>query len=169
MSRHRQVVIAGGVAGALALSAWWRMGRPGVWFSWDELQATSTGRENAAPPEARLRLRALVGAVLDPLRWRLGRPVRVTSAYRSEAVNRAVGGSATSQHVTGEAADIVVAGMTGTELAAEIIRMRLPFDQLIAYAPSRGGHVHVSYRADGDNRGQVLYALPGGGFSAGLP
>ena len=51
-------------------------------------------------------LERLVRYVLDPLRERYGRPVVVTSGYRSPALNRAVGGAATSQHLRGEAADI---------------------------------------------------------------
>jgi len=44
-----------------------------------------------------------------------------------------------------------------------VVERGLPFDQLIYYAPERGGHVHVSFRAGG-NRGHVRYAPPGGGY-----
>lgn len=55
--------------------------------------------------------------VLQKIRTRFGRPVTVNSAYRTEAHNRAVGGSATSQHKYGLAADIVVQGVALKEVA----------------------------------------------------
>ncbi len=52
-------------------------------------------------------LEVLVRYVLDPLRWALGAPVTITSGYRTRAVNEAVSGSPTSQHMLGEAADVM--------------------------------------------------------------
>ena len=68
-------------------------------------------------------------------------PITVNSAYRSPQVNALVGGVATSQHSTGEAADIVVAGIGPLELAQIIRNLKLPYDQLIR-EPT---WVHVSY------------------------
>ena len=144
--------------------------RLGAHFTLRELtvssKASALGLDNAPPPEAVRRLGLLVERVLDPLRSALGRPVRVTSGYRSPAVNAAIGGSRTSQHMTGEAADIKVEGVSAPDLAAAIVRLGLPVDQVIWYAPERGGHVHVSHRADGRQRGEVLEAPVGGGYVA---
>lgn len=125
--------------------------RPGVRFSWAEMTTTSQAADNTPPPEAQARLIALCAAVLDPLRDALGRSVSVNSAYRSAAVNKAIGGSTTSQHMLGEAADIRVDGMTPQQLATFIAAEKLPFDQLI-WEPT---WVHVSYSLT-RRRGQTL-------------
>ena len=131
--------------------------------------ATERGILNEPPPEVEARLIALVDAVLDPLREALSCPVRVTSGYRSPAVNAAIGGSATSQHVQGEAADIRVRGVASEELARLVVALALPFDQLIWYDPERGGHLHVSHTARRANRGQTLHAPAGGGYVRWTP
>jgi hypothetical protein len=141
-------------------------GRPGDFFSWAEFEVTSTGLPNVAPERARTCIQILVQHVLDPVRRLLGRPVRVTSGYRSDAVNDAVGGSETSSHKTGEAADIKVAGMTAAQVVAAILRSGVDFDQVIAYSPSRGGHVHIGIKAGAAarHRKQVLWAPASGGY-----
>ena len=136
--------------------------RPGAFFSWAELTTTRTGLPNDPTPEAKAALVRLCREILDPLRRAVG-PIRVTSGYRSAEVNLAVRGSKTSSHRDGEAGDIKADRATSVALALAAIRLGLPFDQLILYAPSRGGHVHISY-CDGNNRGQVLYAPAGGGY-----
>lgn len=99
-------------------------------------------------------LTALVDNVLDPLRERFGRPIIVSSGFRSKDLNGAVGGSKTSQHMKGEAADIYAGTKQGNRELFELIRKYLPFDQLIN--ENDFSWVHVSYRADGKNRGQIL-------------
>lgn len=125
--------------------------RPGRSFSWAEMTTTAQPLDNTPPPEAQARLVALCAAVLDPLRQALGKPVRINSGFRSAAVNKAIGGSTTSQHMVGEAADIRVEGMTPQQLATFIAAERLPFDQLI-WEPT---WVHVSYSI-GRQRGETL-------------
>lgn len=92
-------------------------------------------------------LQALVDNVLQPVRDKFG-PVIVTSGYRSPAVNKAIGGSTTSDHTRGQAADFEVLGMPNKELA-EWIRDNLKFTQLILEFPSKNdpnaGWVHCSY------------------------
>lgn len=120
-------------------------------------------------------MRRLCTELLEPIRTRVGGPVVLNSGYRSAALNRAIGGSATSQHSKGEAADIERPGMSNFDLASAILASGLAFDQLIleAYVPGKpgSGWVHVSFR-QGANRRQVLTATPkrGGGmtYSAGL-
>jgi hypothetical protein len=145
-------------------------GQIGRFFSWAEMTASGAaarlGLDNSPPPEAQAAMALLVANVLDPLREHLGRPVRVTSGYRAPAVNRAVSGSPTSQHMLGEAADIKVEGLSAEELARVLVGLGLPVDQVIWYAPGRGGHVHVSFTAKRANRGQALHAPARGGYVA---
>lgn len=135
------------------------------YFTLDEFVRSPTaqrlGIDNTPPPEVVERLTALVDNVLDPLRERLGKPIIVTSGYRSPALNRAVGGATTSQHTRGEAVDFVVGGGSRSDLfvAMGIIRQSLPFDQLINEQDL--SWLHLSYRRDGQNRRQFL-SLPKG-------
>ena len=131
------------------------------YFSIKELTASTTaksmGIDNTPTPEVVGNLTALVESVLDPLRERYGRPIIVNSGYRCPRLNKAVGGAKTSQHVTGEAADIYVADAKGRAELFSIIYYLLPFDQLIW---ERGDDeapawIHVSYR-DGRNRRECL-------------
>ena len=78
----------------------------------------------------------------------------MNSGYRCPALNKAVGGTTTSQHMSGQAADIDTGDRQQNKLLFEYIRKNLPYDQLIE--ESNFAWVHVSYRADGRNRNQVL-------------
>lgn len=116
-------------------------------------KAKSMGINNTPTPEVVDNLTALVEAVLDPLRERYGHPIIVNSGYRCPRLNKAVGGSKTSQHVTGEAADIYVADAKGRAELFSLLYYLLPYDQLIW---ERGDDdapawIHVSYR-EGRNR-----------------
>lgn len=93
-------------------------------------------------------IKALVDNVLDPLRTMMGRPIIITSGYRSQRVNELVGGSKTSQHLTGKAADIHVKGYTPQQMdrVFRMIQMCYDFDQLIFY-PSKN-IIHVSWNGD---------------------
>ena len=146
-------------------------GRPGEFFSWAEMETTSTGLANRAPLSARTRLQVLAQCALDPLRRYLKRPIKVTSGYRSHAVNVRVRGSRNSRHKTGEAADIKVEGLSAAELVAAILEAGLSFDQVIGYAPSRGGHVHIQIcaGAPGRHRMQLLWAPASGSYEAFTP
>jgi zinc D-Ala-D-Ala carboxypeptidase len=85
----------------------------------------------------------------------------INSGYRCPELNAAVGGSATSQHCHGEAADIEVPGVANADLANWIVD-NTDFDQVILefYTPGipDSGWVHVSYKADGSNRGKPMTA-----------
>lgn len=82
--------------------------------------------------------------VLEPIREHFDRPVIITSGFRSAALNKRIGGSATSQHSKGEAADFTVPGVSNYELCKWMER-KLNYDQLI-YEYGESGWVHVSYR-----------------------
>lgn len=131
------------------------------YFTMRELTASATavrrGIDNTPNAQVRANLTALVSNVLDPLREAYGKPIVVTSGYRSERLNKAVGGVRNSQHVTGYAADIRSVGDTVAEnrrLFNLIQQLRLPFDQLI----DEHGYdwIHVSH-VPGANRRQVIH------------
>lgn len=93
-------------------------------------------------------INTLVDRVLDPLRAMIGRPIIITSGYRSRQINELVGGSKTSQHLTGKAADFHVRGFTPQQMNVvyQTIQMLFDFDQLIFY-PSKN-IIHVSWNGD---------------------
>lgn len=127
------------------------------YFTIEEMTKSSTakanGIDNTPSSEGVLKLQKLIEAVLDPLREWYGKPIKINSGYRCEALNEAVGGSDTSQHRLGEAADITVGTKKGNKKLFEYIKDNLPFDQLIN--ESNFSWVHVSYR-EGRLRKQVL-------------
>lgn len=98
----------------------------------------------------------LVENILDPLREAYGKPIIVTSGFRCERLNNLVKGSKTSQHRTGQAADIRSVEDTIEEnkkLFDLIQSLNLPFDQLIN--EYNYDWVHVSYSPR--NRKQILH------------
>lgn len=115
--------------------------------------AVARGIDNYPTAEAIHNLTKLVENVLDPLREKHGKPIRVSSGYRSAILNRSVNGATSSQHRLGEAADITVGSKEENRKLFEIIRQELPFDQLIDEKDF--SWVHVSFR-EGKNREQVL-------------
>jgi hypothetical protein len=128
-------------------------------FTLKEFTASDTaqkfGIDNTPPVPVIAALNVLVDNVLDPLRELYGAPVVVNSGYRSPALNAMVGGASTSQHVKGEAADIEAGDRSraGNIKLFELIRDRLPFDQLIDEHDFQW--VHVSFSRV-KNRKQVL-------------
>lgn len=101
-------------------------------------------------------------AIYEPLVAHFGVPPTIISFFRSPALNRAVGGSQTSQHMTGQALDLRGAGSVTNAQLFNYIRQHLPFDQLIwefgtATEPS---WVHVSFvPVPARPRRQVLRAI----------
>lgn len=121
-------------------------------FTKSELTRSDTARilkiDNTPTPEASAALDALMWNVLDPIRRMWGKPIIVNSGYRCPKLNAAVGGSATSQHMKGEATDITAGGPTeNKELFDMIAQSAIPFDQLIDEKNYRW--IHVSYRPNG--------------------
>jgi zinc D-Ala-D-Ala carboxypeptidase len=121
-------------------------------FSLHELTKSETalrmGFDNT-PGEAETEaLRLLCEKVLQPVRDHYGKGVKVNSGYRSPESNAAVGGSKTSDHCKGMAADIEIPGVANAELA-QFIMDNLSYTQLILefYTPGipDSGWVHVSY------------------------
>ena len=117
--------------------------------------AKKKGIKNIPSSEQEKNLIALVDNILDPLRLAYGKPIIITSGFRSNELNKAVGGSNTSQHSVGQAADIRTIEDTKSEnkkLFDLIIKLDLPFDQLID--EHNFDWVHVSYSPK--NRKQIL-------------
>ena len=103
------------------------------------------------------KLTALIENVLDPLREAWGAPIIVTSGYRSPALNRAVKGAPTSQHVLGEAADIHTVSDTkedNKKLYELIKKLKLPVDQCINEYDYNW--IHVSY---GPRQRRMFFAI----------
>lgn len=110
--------------------------------------------DNTAPESARKNIAALVDKVLDPLREAWGKPISVTSGYRCPELNRIVGGSKTSHHMRGMAADITTGNrVENRRLFQLIMDLKLPFTQLIDEKNFQW--VHVSLDPE-DVKRQVL-------------
>lgn len=116
--------------------------------------ATQRGIDNTPNQKVIHNLKALTDNILDPLREKYGKPIRVNSGYRCDALNKVVGGSKTSQHCQGLAADITVGSPDENKIIfGMIIAMNLPYDQIIDEKDF--DWVHVSYS---DNpRRQILH------------
>lgn len=135
-------------------------------FTLEELIETRHG-ENTPNAEQIENLRLLAQKVLQPLRNSQGK-VHVSSGYRSERVNKLVGGATNkdgkpiSQHCKGEAADVIC---VNNRQAFIYIANNLPFDQLIwEYGNDKApSWIHVSYRRTG-NRKQILRKEHGKGY-----
>jgi zinc D-Ala-D-Ala carboxypeptidase len=119
--------------------------------------ATRAGIEFPEPSKEIIdNLTRLCKEVLEPLRRAVDRPVIVTSGWRPPEVNRLVGGSPRSQHLTGQAADIIVPGVSVFAVATLLRHYNRHFDQLI---DEFGRWTHVSVpAADYEPRRQVLSA-----------
>lgn len=124
------------------------------------------------PGEAEIEnLKALAENVLQPVRDHFQRGVKVNSGFRHPEVNAKVGGSKTSDHCKGQAADIEIPGVANADLAQWIVD-NLDFRQVILefYTPGipDSGWVHVSF-VEGDNKKQVLTATKQNGKTVYLP
>ena len=131
-------------------------------FTLDELLASKTAKQkgiiNAPGVDEVCALCALVHNVLQPLRDAMQEPIKIGSGYRCTKLNKAVGGVGNSQHTKGEAADLCIDGdIRKGRKWFEWIKNNCEFDQIIFEHNSVGSYwVHVSYRADGQNRKQVI-------------
>jgi|694.fasta_scaffold02225_7 hypothetical protein len=119
---------------------------------------------NVPDAAAEKALRLLAVNVLEPVRAALGAPLKVTSGYRSRAVNAAIKGAKNSQHMKGEAADVCPLGMSievaFRKVAALVKSGALPVDQAIVYG--KGGFMHLSHSATSGKR-EVLRSLAASG------
>ena len=139
-------------------------------FSLNELTASQEATRhniNNTPSPAVVENLRMLAALLEQVRTLLGgNSIRISSGYRSLALNRHIGSNDTSAHVRGYAADFTCPSFgTPIEVAKEIAESNLKFDQLILEGVSQskpeGVWVHIS--CDPDNRRQLLTAKFKGG------
>lgn len=126
------------------------------YFTLKELTKTKHKIKNIPNQEQLENIHYLVKEVLDPARAILGRPITVSSGFRNPEVNRAVGGGSTSQHLRGEAADIVC---YDNSTLFDILKELDNYDQLIwEYGTDESpAWVHVSTTKK-INRKEILRA-----------
>lgn len=112
------------------------------------------------------RAKLLCENCFEPIRAKVNAPIRINSGFRSGALNRAIGGSTTSQHSLGEAMDL---DLHDRDLFEWIID-NVEFDQLIfeGGTTDRADWFHISYRK-GRLRKQVLRMTKKGGKSTYTP
>lgn len=124
--------------------------------------ATKRGIDNSPTPEHLDNLKVICTEVFDKVREHFDVPIYISSGYRSAGLNKAIGGSKTSDHNLGRALDLDQDfrgnGITNRDVF-NYIRQNLDFDQLIWEFGSNENPdwVHVGYRK-GANRKQVLRA-----------
>jgi zinc D-Ala-D-Ala carboxypeptidase len=126
------------------------------------------------PTEAHItNFKLLAEKVFEPIRNHFGKPIHISSGYRSEALNKAIGGAKSSQHCSGEAIDIDMDGSAHgitNKMVFDYIKDNLEFDQLIwEFGTSTNPDwVHVSYESTGKQRKQILKAVKSGGATSYL-
>ena len=117
--------------------------------------AQRLGIDNTPDENTWAKIHELRNYVLNPAREALGKPIYITSGYRSPQLNKAVGGASNSQHVTGEAADITTKNHARNQQLFAILVQMGNFDQLIW---EKGGEwIHVSFKRDGGRRQMLAY------------
>ena len=130
------------------------------YFSIKELCKSNTAIKNKIDnhptSEIERNLTILIEHCLDPIREKFGKPITVTSGYRCEKLNKLVGGKPNSQHLKGQAADLVGDTNTKTKEIFEIAKQLGNFDQLLFERNSKGSiWIHISYK-DSGNRKQCI-------------
>ena len=133
-------------------------------FTIEELCASDTAKKkgiaNKPNTQQMINLVYLAAYVLEPLRVAMGEPIKIGSGFRSQALNKEVGGVWNSQHTKGQAADLCIDGdLKKGKKWFNYIKDHLPFDQLIWEHNAKGTYwVHVSFIFPdfGKNRHQVI-------------
>jgi zinc D-Ala-D-Ala carboxypeptidase len=133
--------------------------------------AKRKGISNTPSGEHLENFKKLAENIFEPIREHFGVPIHISSGYRSKELNSAIGGSATSQHCSGEAIDIDMDGSASGVTNAQVfnfIKDNLQFDQLIWEFGSNSNPdwVHVSYETTGKQRKQILKAVKSNGKTA---
>lgn len=126
-----------------------------------ELTRSATGKkagiDNAPTPQITANLQALVDSTLDPLRELWGKPLRVNSGYRCPELNRLVGGSPNSSHMSGCAVDITAGSREENKrLWDMLVSSDIPYSKIIDEQDF--SWIHVSY-IRGNNRKERLKAV----------
>lgn len=137
------------------------------YFSIGELSQSDTADKMGIPNHPntmqKMNMEKLIVNVLDPIRNLYGKPIYVNSGFRSESLNKMIGGAKNSQHMEGKAADITAGNPTENKKVWDTIMFLfqegdIDFDQCINEKPDNDGNpswIHISYNED-NNRGQIL-------------
>jgi len=121
--------------------------------------AVKHGIDNSMTPVVLRNAEWFAKNVLQPIRFKIDKPFNITSWYRSPALNKAIGGVATSAHLSGTAIDFCIEGMNASETWDAVLLalkdLKIPFDQVINERNSKTGAmwVHLSSKKTG-NRNQ---------------
>lgn len=137
-------------------------------FSLEEFLVSQTAERNGidmTPDDLVVEnIQKLVDTCLQPLRIALGSVIYISSGYRPRILNTLIGGSITSAHMSGSAADFRAAKYTPLEVCAMAVKLELPFDQVInefgrwvhlGISDKLRGETLTAFRRDGKTR----YAL----------
>lgn len=132
-------------------------------FSYEELIASGTadklGLDNTPNAVEKEKLRKLAVEILQPIRDALGKPIKVNSAFRSEKVNKAVGGVPSSQHRLGEAADLTLGSKERNKELFELISKMVKGKKLtVGQLINEYGYswIHVSLPRKGKPNNQIF-------------
>jgi hypothetical protein len=133
--------------------------------------AKRRGISNEPTAEHLENFKKLAENIFEPIRKHFGKPIHLSSGYRSKALNTAIGGSLSSQHCKGEAIDIDMDGSSNgvtNRMVFDYIKANLNFDQLIWEFGTKDNPdwVHVSFSSTGKQRKQVLRAVKSGSKTA---
>ena len=109
--------------------------------------------DNAPNALIQINMRLVAEKCFEPLREWYGKPIKINSFYRSDALNKAVGGSATSDHRKGFAIDMSAGSKAENKKIFEWCKVNLDFDQIINEYDYQW--IHISYKSSG-NRKQIL-------------
>lgn len=140
------------------------------YFSVKELCVSDTFPKLAVVPEKgtseHTNIVNLIDNLLDPIREKVGRPIRVSSGYRPPALNKAVGGSKTSNHLYGNAADCTTGSTAADNLliVKALIQLGIRYDECIIEGATLNGQgeivgakwIHLAYRRE-YNRMRLLW------------
>jgi len=136
--------------------------------------AKRNGISNMPTAEHIENFKLLAEKVFEPIREHFKVPIHISSGYRSKELNAKIGGSATSQHCSGEAIDIDMDGSkhgVTNKMVFDYIKDNLEFDQLIYEfgTDKNPDWTHVSYESSGKQRKQILKAVKQNGKTVYLP
>lgn len=121
------------------------------------LTAIRLGISNTPDEHTLINMKIVADKCFEPLRRNYGHPIKVNSFYRCESLNKAVGGSATSQHCKGQAIDMDAGSKEENKKIYDWCKANLIFDQILwEFGDDIGPDwVHISFNA-GNNRNQAL-------------
>lgn len=147
------------------------------YFTLDELTDSPTASkqdiDNTPGAQETASLIAICKKLLTPIREHYALPMRITSGYRCEALNKAVGGAERSYHLYGKAIDFKIMGVDNLIVARWLETGPLSFDQMILeyHQPNilNAGWIHISYDDLIVNRGEIWTKAKGKPYTSGLP